>query len=131
MLLMPFYPSPYLFFATSALSSGAAGLAIKLGLSLNESVILFVVAYVSQDLAHFIANEPTFQAIYQKKYGVFSLAFWYTLLAHCFFMLPLVIEAGVKGEVFSEVLSWFMVRNRIFKVKLDSAKEKEDLMASC
>ncbi|KAI8894086.1 hypothetical protein BC833DRAFT_624275 [Globomyces pollinis-pini] len=99
-------------------------LASYFALSNYQSIAIFICSYIAQDLAHYITNEETYQSAYSKKYG-YSLQMLSNLFLHTFYMLPLVIASTVNVDLIQGLTSWFVVRDRIIKVKLK--EEKADL----
>jgi hypothetical protein len=101
-----------------------------LELNLFQSLALFLVSYLGQDLGHYLTFEPTFQSRYTPPPGsdikTWS-SFFYKLSSHTYYMLPLVFDCAIEISLFEKVLSWFLVLDRIIKLKLDSPGSVDNL----
>jgi len=83
-----------------------------------ELVGLVVVAYVGQDLAHWITGETTFQASYMGEKQ------WLALLSeHTYYLLPLVLDSTL--HMHQSFLSWLLAHNYIVECQLDGEREKD------
>ncbi|KAI8916245.1 hypothetical protein EDD86DRAFT_198110 [Gorgonomyces haynaldii] len=91
--------------------------------------LFFAGCYLSQDLSHYLLGEPTFQQTYTPSASnkITWPSFFYKLFLHSYFMLPLVIETALRINVFEEILHWFLIVDRMVKVKLDSDQNKKDM----
>lgn len=118
--LFPFLPSKvYLLntVATICLVLMACTPTIHLAFTTLGWAGVFAVGYVGQDLAHYFADEPTFQSSYISNSGGL-----YLLMEHTFFLLPLCIDATFyMSEPFT---SWFVAHQEVCDTKLTSVEEQ-------
>ena len=77
-----------LLLASALIQAGLCAAAIFSGLSGTAALVLFAVAYVGQELAHYATCESTYQSSYQGQSGAMSLLFWHTL-----YLIPLCVDA--------------------------------------
>jgi hypothetical protein len=87
-----------------------------------QASMLLAVSYFSQDLAHYITGESSFQSTYQSSSSFFSL-----LLEHTYLLLPLCIDAAISAKLGEQVLDWFTVRSSVRFTKLQSDDAQADL----
>ena len=87
LLIIPSTPSP-LWVTSAAVHTLVCLVAAQASLSTIQSVILLVVGYFMQDVAHLLTCEPTFQSSYQGSVG------WlWRLLQHTLHLVPLCVDA--------------------------------------
>jgi hypothetical protein len=105
--------------------------AVVLNFTLAQTLVLFAFSYFGQDLAHYLTSEPTFQYLYTPSTPGSKITSWPVffgqLTLHTYFMLPLVIDACVEINLFEEILSWFLVLDRIIRLKLNSSSALKNL----
>ncbi len=89
--------------------------------SAKDAGILFAISYVSQELAHAMTREKTYQQSYMFDAGWTS-----TLLEHTYFLLPLCFDAAWHAKDVP-VLSWIVAHNYVLRCKMTGAKEKKAL----
>jgi hypothetical protein len=93
---------------------------LPLQLSTLKCVILFCVGYFGQDFAHYISGEPTFQSSYSK-----NNRFWYLLVEHTYFLLPLTVEALIRTD--DSLVSWFVQHDAILDTKLNTPSDEDNM----
>lgn len=83
------------FIATSLLSLAAVLISRKLNLCLTRSMLFIAASYVLQDLAHWLTNEPSFQASYSNggHIDMSNLDQWFKQFAqHTLYLLPMCVD---------------------------------------
>jgi hypothetical protein len=118
-------------FLTSVFLTGCFYASQYLTLPWLHALVLFAISYVIQDLAHYLTAEPTFQYRYTpttpgSKIKTWS-KFYFQLSLHSYFMLPLVLESATEIRLFEAMLSWFLVLDRMVKLKLNSPTATNNL----
>ena len=118
-------------FLSTATLLGGYFAAERFDFTLNQSLALFVISYLGQDLGHFCTSEVTFQHKYTPSTPGSTVKTWpeffYKLSLHTYFMLPLVFDSAYEISLPEQVLSWFLVLDRIIKLKLDSEESVKNL----
>jgi len=140
---------------TTLVSTGIAlGSTLSSGLGYLTHMVMFIVGYFGQDLAHFATGEKTFQSSYQQDSNFLEL-----LAEHTYYLLPLVFEstmppqtAWTGGEAkFEQIVHtlpclvafvvyflstsgallfpWQFQKSRVLIVKLKDAQDLKDLAA--
>jgi len=111
--------------ATTAWMAGLVAVAELLAprFTTSDSLKLFLVGYVGQELAHLITGEKTFQSTYQFKTPSWPML----LLEHTYFLLPLCIDALVHMK--ESFASWIVAHNYVVRCKLVNTEDKKALKA--
>lgn len=106
-------PRP-LWLATAAVTVGLATLATLWPTTPWGAVALLAVAWLGQEAAHHLTDEPTYQSGYQGRSG-----FWRQLAVHTWDLLPLVLQAA--GRVELPFLRHLVARDRVVHTTLPPA----------
>lgn len=81
---------------------------------------LIVVAYVGQDVAHWITGEATYDSTYKGESD------WVAQLSeHTYYLVPLVLDSVMHMD--QSFLSWMLPHNYIVKTKLQSAEDTKQV----
>lgn len=105
--------APKMWVVSAAIHAALSAAAIATtGLSTIGASVLFLVAYFSQDVAHFACCEPTFQSSYQGTEG------WvWKLVQHTLHLVPLCLDACWHTD--NSLASLFVQRQQVVSHKLD------------
>lgn len=112
-----------LWFATTAWIAGLVTVSTLIAphMAFYDSLKLLAVAYVGQELAHFITNERTFQSTYMDK----GLSVPALLLEHTYYLLPLCLDAMVHMK--DSIAGWIVAHNYVVRCKLTEPEDKAAL----
>merc|ERR1711871_556444 len=89
-------------------------------LSLKSLGLLFLGAYIAQEMAHWITGEKTFQGSYMGKSN------WVTRLAwHTWYLLPLCLDATMHMK--NSFLAWMLPLNYVVFTKLHKNEDVSQL----
>ncbi len=79
--------------------------------SLWCTAVVFVAAYLGQDVAHWLTREPTMQSSYL---GAEANSPWHhslrMLLLHTYYLVPFCVEAASHSRVWRHVAGWMTPR---------------------
>lgn len=111
---------PRVALVSTATLAGLLVAAFIVNLGVVPGLVLVALAYGAQDLAHKIADEPTYQSGYMgKKSWAWKLA------EHTYLLLPLVLETAARTQ--RRPLAFLVPPNRVHATGLESDLELEDL----
>ena len=84
------------------------------------ALVVLVIGWVAQELAHVFTGEQTLQSTYMNQQR-----WWVSLSEHTFFLLPLVLVAGIRCG--RSLLGIFVPRSAVFKSSLEGPAWEEHL----
>eukprot|EP00045_Choanoeca_perplexa_P007940 m.72844 g.72844 ORF g.72844 m.72844 type:complete len:682 (-) comp14286_c0_seq1:136-2181(-) len=94
--------SPAVFYGTAITTAIIILAAARLKLSVIMSLVLLIISYFLQDLAHYLTGEATFQSTYSAGGHVdfANLELWASMFyEHVYFLLPLCVEVALPTVV--------------------------------